>query len=180
MRVTITGIDIGKQLKEAAAFLNSYKVRIGIPDGGGSHGALSDVELAFILTNGSAVNNNPPRPFLEPALSQDAAQSKIARDMKESARAACEGNLGGAMAQLNAAGMDGASAVKEYMDSGAFAANSPITVSGGWMRSKKKTLVAKDGHAYGKAFKVKGKGSSKPLIDTGALQSAITYVIEGK
>ena len=171
MRVTITGIDLGKQLKEAVTFMKSYKVRIGIPDGGGGgHNGLTNVELAFILTNGSAVNNNPPRPFLEPALAQDAVQSKIARDMKESARAACDGNLGGAMAQLNAAGMDGASGVKEYMDSGAFPGNSPFTISGGWMRNR----------VSGKPFHADGKGSSKPLIDTGALQSSITYVIEGK
>ena len=45
-----------------------------------------------------------------------------------------------------------------------------ITVEGGWMWN---------GIAH-KPFKVKGKGSSTPLIDTGSLRSSITHVIEGK
>lgn len=44
--------------------------------------------------------------------------------------------------------------------------NAPITISGGWMRS-----------ISGKPFKVKGKGSSKPLIDTGNLRNSITSVV---
>lgn len=45
-------------------------------------------------------------------------------------------------------------------------ANAPITIDGGWMRS-----------ASGKLFKVKGKGSSKPLIDTGVLRNSITSTV---
>ncbi len=45
-------------------------------------------------------------------------------------------------------------------------ANAPITISGGWMRSPS-----------GKPFKVKGKGSSKPLIDTGNLRDSITSIV---
>ena len=42
--------------------------------------------------------------------------------------------------------------------------NAPITVKGGWMRS-----------ASGKAFFVKGKGSTNPLIDTAAMRTAVTF-----
>jgi len=44
--------------------------------------------------------------------------------------------------------------------------NSPITIHGGWMKNKKS----------GKPFYVKGKGSDMPLIDTGALRSAIRAI----
>ena len=47
--------------------------------------------------------------------------------------------------------------------------NSEITISGGWIR-----------HANGKAFKVKGKGSSNPLIDTGLMRNSVSYEITQK
>ena len=170
MKVSISGK--GPKFKEAANWLKPRRVRIGIPDGGGSHGELSNVELAFILTNGSPVNRNPPRPFLEPALEKPENQEKIVRHMKRAAAAAIEGNFGGAEAQLDMAGQAGEDAVKEYMESGAFAPNAPITVSGGWMKNPRRAKSPE------KAFYVKGKGSSKPLIDTGDLHDAITHIVE--
>lgn len=47
--------------------------------------------------------------------------------------------------------------------------NSEITINGGWIR-----------HANGKAFKVKGKGSSNPLIDTGLMRNSVSYEITEK
>ena len=45
--------------------------------------------------------------------------------------------------------------------------NAPITISGGWMRSKS-----------GKPFRVKGKGSSNPLIDTGFMRASVAYKVD--
>ena len=42
--------------------------------------------------------------------------------------------------------------------------NSPITIYGGWMRNK----------VSGKPIYIKGKGSDKPLIDTGSLRSSVS------
>ena len=170
MKVSISGE--GPKFKEAARWLKARRVRIGIPGGGGSHGSLSNVELAFLLTNGSPVNRNPPRPFLQPALQKPESQEKIAREMKKAAAAAVNGNFGGAHAQLGMAGQAGEDAVKEYMESGAFAPNAPITVSGGWMKNPRRAKSPE------KAFYVKGKGSSKPLIDTGDLHDSITHIVE--
>ena len=123
---------------------------------------------AFILTNGSPVNHNPPRPFLEPALAQPKTQQQIARHMKAAAKAALEGDTGGAMDQMHMAGQAGEDAVKDYMASGAFAPNSGFTINGGWMRNR----------VSGKPFHADPKGSSKPLIDTSNLQGSITHVVE--
>ena len=169
VKVTVKGDDLGGKLKQAVAFMKTHKVRVGIPDGGGSHGGISNVELAFILTNGSPINRNPPRPFLEPGINQPDVQEKIVRHMKAAAKAACEGDTSGAMAQLDMAGQAGEDGVKDYMISGSFPSNAPITIEGGWMRNR----------VSGKPVHVKGKGSSKPLIDTGNLQEAITHIIEG-
>ena len=168
MNVTVKGEGLGK-IAAGMAFLKSHKVRIGIPDGGGGgSGGLSNVQLAFILTNGSPVNHNPPRPFLEPALEQPQVQQQIMRHMKAAAKAALSGDTGGAMDQMHMAGIAGENAVKDYMASGSFAPNSAFTVNGGWMRNR----------VSGKPFHADPKGSSKPLIDTGNLQGSITHVVE--
>ena len=49
-------------------------------------------------------------------------------------------------------------------------ANSPVTVSGGWIYNR----VAH------KSVYVSGKGKNKPLFDTGALYDAFDYEIEGE
>jgi hypothetical protein len=59
--------------------------------------------------------------------------------------------------------------IKTSIRNGNWDANAPITIQGGWMRNKKS----------GKLFYVKGKGSSRPLIDTGnLLQSVHTGIIK--
>lgn len=47
--------------------------------------------------------------------------------------------------------------------------NSEITINGGWIR-----------HPSGKAFKVKGKGSSNPLINNGFMRNNVSYEITQK
>ena len=168
MYVKISGEGLG-DLKEAIAFMKSNRVLVGIPQANASsRGEVTNVDLAFIHTNGSPRLRIPARPFLEPAIEQ--AKDQIEGRMRASAQAAIEGDTGAAMDELDKAGMYGENAVKEYFTGGHFAPNAGITVEGGWMRNR----------ISGKPFKVKGKGSSQPLIDTGSLRSSVTHVIEGK
>ena len=168
MYVKISGEGLG-DLKDAIAFLKNNRVLVGIPQAGAAgRGEVTNVDLAFIHTNGSPRLRIPPRPFLEPAIEQ--AKDQIEGRMKASAQAAIEGDTGAARDELDKAGLYGENAVKEYFTGGHFAPNAGITVEGGWMRNR----------ISGKPFKVKGKGSSTPLIDTGSLRSSITHVIEGK
>lgn len=168
MYVKISGEGLG-DLKDAIDFLKNNRVLVGIPGAsGGSHGEVTNVELAFIHTNGSPRLRIPARPFLEPGIAE--GMDKIEGRMKAAAEAAISGDTGAAMGELEKAGMYGENAVKEYFTGGHFAPNAGITVEGGWMWNR----IAH------KPFKVKGKGSSTPLIDTGSLRSSITHVIEGK
>ncbi len=102
-------------------------------------------------------------------LRQFYVKSEIIRHMKESAAAAMAGDTDAAMNELHKAGQAGEDGVKDYMLSGDFAPNAPVTINGGWIRNRKS----------GKPVYIKGKGSSKPLMDTGNLQSSVTHVIEG-
>ena len=53
-------------------------------------------------------------------------------------------------------------------DSNEYAANSPFTVSGGWMRNP----------VTGKPFYAKGKKSARPLIDKGTLVNSVEFEIK--
>ena len=163
--------DVIERVKAAQRFMASVEIEIGLPDGAGGGGGdgISNVQLAFILTNGSPVNHNPPRPFLEPALADEKVRQIIGRHMKAAVVAVLKGDEGAARAELEKAGQAGEDGVKDYMASGSFAPNSPFTISGGWMRNR----------VSGKPFHADPKGSSKPLIDTGNLQGSITHVVKG-
>ena len=57
--------------------------------------------------------------------------------------------------------------MKQTFTSETFAPNAPITINGGWMRNK----------VNRKAFKVKGKKSTRPLIDEGRLRDSIIHKV---
>lgn len=57
--------------------------------------------------------------------------------------------------------------LKKSIRNGNWKPNSPITINGGWMRNKKS----------GKWFYVKGKKSSRPLIDTGNMVQSVHSAI---
>lgn len=140
-------------LKKALSLLKDRRVLIGIPQASDqARGQITNVELAFIMTNGSPKHGIPPRPFLEPALEDKDTQDKIAREMGKGFQAAINGNAAGITEALSSAGMVGQNAVKSKIASSVPPPNKPETV--------------------------KRKGSAVTLIDTGNLQGAITYVVE--
>ena len=64
---------------------------------------------------------------------------------------------------VNAIGSQAKSMIQDAIKDEEWAPNAPITIEGGWMMNE-----------YGK----KGKSSTKPLIDTGALRQNCQYVIK--
>ena len=143
-------------LKKALSLLKDRRVLIGIPQASDqARGKITNVELAFILTNGSP-KGIPPRPFLEPALEDKDTQDKIAREMKKGAKAALNGNAAGVEEALSRAGIVGQNAVKKKMSSNVPPPNSKATAN----RKKKK------------------KGKAITLVDTSILKRSITYVVE--
>lgn len=160
----------GADLQMAMDMLDSVSLLIGIPEenAGGSSGGLNNVQLAYLHSRGSPVNKMPARPFIEPAIEQKGVLDKIAGCFGRAFEAAILGDAGTMRKELEFAGIYGSNAVKAYMGSAALAPNAPITVSGGWMRNK----------VSGKPVYVKGKGSAAPLIDTGSLRAAVTYVLD--
>jgi hypothetical protein len=172
-------------LKKIMADIGNLEVYVGIPEEEASReGEINNAELAYIHThgiragsmraemqpnldngmayskayemyiqsNGSPLWHSPPRPIIEPAIEKN--KDSIADKLKPALKAGLDGDEQGARDGLEKAGMFASGKVKDYFtdpDNG-WAENSPATV--------------------------KTKGSDRPLVDTGALRQAITYVVK--
>ena len=160
-KITPKGKDFFKQIKE----LKKLQVRVGF-----QHGRASDpgsgADLADVAAwNELGTEHSPPRPFLrqsvdnnaDPINAMCASQLKRITNGQASAREALQ-DLGDMQKAL----------VQNEIKTGSFEPNAPITISGGWMWRK------------GRAFYVKGKGSDRPLIDTGQLRYSVNFTIQKK
>ena len=166
--------DIRKldQIFDALDYLSHTEVGVGIPPENDHHsGPFSASELLYLHESGCPVNHVPPRPVMDPALSDGDVQQEMADALLEALQAALQGNLSSTQAGLEKAGQTGADALKNYiLDGGHLAPNAPITVSGGWMRNR----------VSGKPVHIPGKGGATPLLDTGQLVNAFGYKVKEK
>ncbi len=142
--------------------LANTRVMVGIPgdntlrqpgEGGGSS-PINNATLAYIHENGAPEAHIPPRPFLKPAV--EAMAPQIEKRLRAAAEAALKGNVEGVDKQLNALGLEAQAEVRKKINEGI---PPPLAES---------TLRKRRAH---------GRAGEKPLVDTGQLRNAITYVI---
>lgn len=105
----------------------------------------------YIQSHGSPLWQIPPRPVLEPAIED--SKGPIAKQLKQSYKAALDGNKQEVDNSLHKAGMVAENAAKAWFENPA----------NKWPPNSPKTIAK--------------KGSDSPLIDTGEMRKAITHVI---
>ena len=147
-------------------YLRHHAVDVGLTSSASARSRF----LLGIHTRGSPIMRIPPRPVVEPALSQADLRAEMGEKLLASCEAALEGNLPETKKGLEEAGKRGADGIREYIDGGIAPPNAPVTLSGGWIYNR----VAKKG-VY-----VEGKNGSTPLKDTGALYDDFDYEITGR
>lgn len=151
-------VNNGKAIK----FMKETAVYVGIPQEESSReesGEVTNAELLFIHTNGSPVNNIPPRPVIEPAIKDDA--ERLSSMMKKASKLVFEGNKAEAIKQLKLTGMRGQN------------------VSRAWFVNEKNGWPPNSPSVYRRKLE-KDSTDPKPLIDTGELRKSITYVVQTK
>ena len=167
MKLTITeDMDLFDKQGECLEWLRTHKVDVGLTSSASGRSFF----LLGIHTRGSPIMRIPPRPVVEPALAQESLKSEMGEIMISACEAAMEGDMAGTRAGLEDAGKRGAEGIREYIDAGISPPNSPVTMSGGWIRNR----------VSGKAVLVKGKSGGKPMKDTGALYDDFNYEITGR
>lgn len=135
--------------------LQRSDVLVGIPEEENhrDENGIGNAALLYIHTNGSPVRNIPARPVIEPAIKAEGNRQLINEQLKKAAKAILSKDAAAAESSLRRAGQIGANSAKRWFTDprNNWAPNAPSTI--------------------------RRKGSDRPLIDTGALRQAITWVV---
>lgn len=152
----IKKFDNTAKIAASLAALQKQTILIGIPQEKSSRKGnppITNAELAFIHSKGSPAKNIPARPFLE---SIDASKERIANQQAKIVKAALDGKKEQMKMQIEKLGILG------------------VTIAKAWF------VDPKNNWAPNRPATIQRKGSDKPLIDTGQLRNAITYVVRDK
>ena len=114
----------------------------------------SQAHTLYIREHGSPMMSIPPRPVLQPAIED--RKPEISMVLADAGRAALLNDVAVYEANLNKAGMVAASAAQGWFENpqNDWPPNSPRTI--------------------------RRKGSDQPLVDTGEMRKAITYIVRDK
>ena len=167
MSVKFETKDLGKaKIERELKAAKKLVALVGIPSDS-KQPAGSNIGLAaigYILEKGSDVNHLKPRPWMKQTRQRNEKRmmglsKKLLKALSNGSTTAIDAikKLGGAY-EL---------AMKEIFTKGSFESNAQITIDGGWMRN----------HVSGKPFYVKGKKSTRPLIDTSLLHQSIKFKV---
>ncbi len=114
----------------------------------------SAAHALYIREHGSPMMSVPPRPVLQPAI--EANKERIGTQLAAAGKAALQGNVELFEKNLHQAGMIAASAAHGWFEN----------PDNGWPPNTEQTI--------------RRKGSDQPLVDTGEMRKAITYVVRDK
>ena len=174
-------IDRVAEMLKAVNVLTSNEVMVGVPDtnAGRRDGPITNASLAYIHDKGSPDARIPARPFMEPGVK--AVQDRITTEFEQAGRLAFAGNINGVMGVFTRVGLIASQSIKAKISEGIPPPLAPSTIEGRINRVKSKTRRKKlrADLASGSAASRQGgtEGLWTPLIVTGQLRNAITYVL---
>jgi hypothetical protein len=180
---TLKKVDKTNQILDAINLMQRQEVLIGIPQEDTARKIepgtqpVTNAELAYIHTYGSPLQHIPARPFLQPPI--NANIDVLIASMQKTLQAALAGNSTGVEAGFKKTGMLGRDFAKKWFTDprNNWAPNALYTAK---IKIAKKFKSKKKFNAAVAAFQAGDQSYSMPLIDTGALRNAITYVIRDR
>lgn len=174
-------VDNVASIKAAIKDLGSQRVMVGVPAEADNRkpdpetGKMPDITnaaLAYIHDNGAPEVNIPAREFMRPGIKT--VQSDINTRFKKVGQYALEGRIDAVKQMLNAIGLVAQNAVRAKITDGPFDPLADATVAARARRGRRGAKQELANRAKGMA---PSNELARPLIDTGQLRSAITYVI---
>jgi hypothetical protein len=114
---------------------------------------VNNAQLLYIHTNGSVLKHIPARPVIEPAIKDPDNQALFMPEFEAAAKTALNGKPEQVDKHLRRAGLIGQNVCRAWF----------VNSKNGWAPNAPSTIAA--------------KGSSRPLIDTGAMRKSITFVV---
>lgn len=161
--------DLVKRLEE----IKEARVKVGVlDDGKRSEERLTVAQIAAIHEYGTEDGRIPARPFVKPTF--DKQRDKLVKMAKNLMGQVIDGKIS-VKQGLNLLGSQLAADIKATVVAGVPPPNALSTIIRKARKSKKFTAVAENiGQAFGQAGIL---ASVKPLIDTGRMLGAITWVV---
>jgi hypothetical protein len=117
---------------------------------------INNAQLMYLVSNGSPLRRQPPRPVIEPAITDPENLKMITDELQKAAEASLDGKPDEVTKYMKRAGLLASTLCKKWFTDpkNRWAPNAPSTI--------------------------RRKGSSRPNIDTSSMRNAITYVtVEG-
>lgn len=154
--ITVT-IDKVPAIEKAIKDLAATRVMVGIPASKAARrekGAINNAALGYIHENGAPEAGIPARPFLIPGVRN--AEAQITAHLKAAGEAALSGEAKRSDRELHATGLIAQAAVRAKITAGPFIALARSTLA---------------------RRRARGRTGTKPLIDSGQLRNAISYVL---
>jgi hypothetical protein len=159
--------------------LSKKEVLVGIPAEEAQRddaGEPSNAVLGYIHNFGSPKRNIPARPFMYPGIER--ARDRVVASLRRGLVAALSGNPGGVDVALNAAGLAAQNAIRRVI-SDKIPPDIAVSTKLGRLRklAKYRTAAPADRRVQAEAWLER---DFTPLIETGQLRNAITYVVRSK
>lgn len=174
-------IDRMAEVLKAVSSLTQNAVMVGVPDtkAGRREGPINNAALAYIHDKGAPAAHIPARPFMEPGIK--AVQPQITAELEQAGRIAFTGSPAGVQASLNKVGIIASNSIKAKISEGIPPPLAPSTIKGRIRRVKgaKRRAKIDAARAAGTPWSKQSgsEGVFVPLIITGQLRNAITYVL---
>jgi hypothetical protein len=167
-------VDRIKDLLEDLLNLAKKQVLVGVPESTDARedSPIGNAALAYIHDQGSPLANIPQREFMRPGIRK--AQEKINKELFQVAKAYLEEDEANVDLHLHKAGLIAASSIKSVLNEGE-----------GFAPLKRGTTLArlrqrKAAKKWDKEKREATMGAMHPLVNTGELRGAITYVVEDR
>jgi hypothetical protein len=174
-----TRIDNQAKVWQAIRDLASKDVLIGVPQDKASRGGpINNAALAYIHEFGSPKQRIPARPFLRPTIL--AMKQDIIAAMKKAGELALEGKGNQVNSVLNSLGLKAAANTRKYITTKIPPPLAPATVAARLRRTKRGQGRLRRMRAQGINLGTWGASNLTPLVDTGKLYNAITYVVRDR
>jgi hypothetical protein len=166
-----------EEIEASIKKLARVQVLVGIPQSNAARtgGGPSNALLGYVHENGEPSLNIPARPFLKPGIRDQ--QSAIVRYLRQAGKAAVEGDDTRMMNAFRAAGESGVKGATNKITTGPFTPLSPRTIAARLRRTQAGRTRLRRMRAAGQDVAAWAASNLKPLIDTGQLRRAITYVL---
>jgi len=169
--------DKSGQVVENIRMLASAQVLVGVTQQSANRDDTgpSNALLAYVHENGAPEHNIPARPFLRPGIRSKL--STIRGYLRKATSAALAGDQSRALNALRAAGQTGATGAQQMISDGLSPPLSERTIIARLRKTQAGQTRLRRMRRKGEDVLAWGQANMKPLLDTGQLRRAITYVV---